>query len=100
MTNDADATDKVIETVDFKLDNLDKVDEANEIVEAAEVDYSDKAIESDNTDEVKEAIAHDEANNVDDEISAANGSIMINKVVLGLLALFECDQGSTCSLRN
>ena len=119
LTDDADATDKAITTFDIKLGNLDEVDEANEIVEAAEVDDSDKAIESDNANEVKEAIALDKANDVDefetnkadlsvetdeidwiDEIGAANYSIMINKVVLGLLALFECDQGSTCSLRN
>ena len=119
LTNDADATNKAITTFDIKLDNLDEVDEANEIVEAAEVDDSDKAIESDNSNEVKEAIALDKANDVDefktnkaelsvetdkidwiDEIGAANYSIMINEVVLGLLALFECDQSSTCSLRN
>ena len=35
-----------------------------------------------------------------DEIVVANYSIMINKVVLGLLALFECDQSSTCFLGN
>ena len=119
LTDDADATDKAITTFDIKLDNLDEVDKANEIIEAAEVDNSDKAIESDNANEVNEAIALDKANDVDeletnkadlsietnkfdwiDEIGAANYSIMINKVVLGLLALFECDQGSTCSLRN
>ena len=40
---------------------------SNEIVEAAEVGDSDKAIESDNADEVKEAmIALDEANDADE----------------------------------
>ena len=119
LTDDADVADKAVATVDIKLDNLDKVNEANEIVKAAEVDNSDKAIESDNANEVKEAIALDKANDVDefetnkadlsvetdefdwvDEIGAANYSTMINKVVLGLLALLEYDQGSTCSLRN
>ncbi len=105
---------------DVKLDDLDEADEANEIVEAAEVDDSDEAIESDDADEVKEAIALDdeavdadelETNKADpsvvaekfdwiDEIGAADDFIMIDEVVLGLLTLFECDRGSTCSLRN
>ena len=45
LTDDADVADKAVATVDIKLDNLDKVNEANEIVKAAEVDNSDKAIE-------------------------------------------------------
>ncbi len=116
MADKANEDNEAIATEDAKHD---EADEANEIVEAAEVDDSDKAIESDNANEVKEAIALDKANDVDefetnkadlsvetdeidwiDEIGAANYSIMINKVVLGLLALFECDQSSTCSLRN
>ena len=63
MTDDADVTNKAIAAVDIKLDNLGEV---NEIVEAAEVDDSDKAIKSDNADEVKEAIALDKANDADE----------------------------------
>jgi hypothetical protein len=105
---------------DVKLDDLDEVNEANEIIEAAEVNNPDKAIESKDADEVKEAIALDDeaidadeletnkadtsvvANEFDwiDEIGAADDFIMINEVVLGLLTLLECDRGSTCSLRN
>ena len=105
---------------DVKLDDLDKVDEANEIIEAAEVDDSDEAIESEDANEIKEAIALDdeavdadelETNKADtsvvadkfdwiDEIGTADDFIMINEVMLGLLTLFECDRGSTCSLRN
>ncbi len=105
---------------DVKLDNLDEVDEANEIIEAAEVNNSDEAIESEDANEIKEAIALDdeavdadelETNKADtsvvadkydwiDEIGAADDFIMINEVMLGLLTLFECDRGSTYSLRN
>ena len=63
LTNDTDV-DKAIATIDAKLDDLDKVDKANEIVKAAEADDSDKAIESkeaDNAGEVNKAIAFDEA---------------------------------------
>ncbi len=63
LTDDADV-DKAIATVDAKLDNLDEVDKANEIVKAAEADDSDEAIKSkedDDADEVNEAIAVGEA---------------------------------------
>ena len=105
---------------DVKLDDVDEVVEANEIVVAAEVDDSDEAIESEDANEVKVAIALDDkavdanelktnkpdpsvvANEFDliDEIGTADDFIMINEVVLGLLTLFKCDQGSTFSLRN
>jgi len=105
---------------DVKLDDLDEVDEANEIVKAAEVDDSDEAFESEDANEVKVAIALDdeavdadelETNKPDpsvvadkfdwiDEIGAADDYIMINEVVLGLLTMFECDRGNTFSLRN
>ncbi len=63
LTNNADV-DKAIATINAKLDDFDKVDEANEIIKAAEADSSDKAIESeeaDNVGEVNGAIAVDEA---------------------------------------
>ncbi len=105
---------------DFKLDVLNEGDKANEIIEAAEVDDSDEAIKSEDPDEVREAIALDnkavDANELEtnkaetsvvadefdwiDEIGATDDFIMINEVVLGLLTLFKCDRGSTCSLRN
>ncbi len=44
MTNDADVADKAIATVDIKLVDLDEVNEANEIIKAAEVDDSGKAM--------------------------------------------------------
>ena len=120
LTDDADAADKAIATVDIKFDDLDEVDEANEIVEAAEVNDSDEVIESNEADEIKEAIALDnevvdagdrETNKADpsvvanefdwiDDIGTADDFIMTDEVVFRLLILFECDWGSTCSLRN
>ena len=64
LTNDADVADKAIATVDARLGDLDKVDEANAIVKEAEANNSNEAIESDeadDADEVNEDIALDEA---------------------------------------
>ncbi len=82
LTDNSNVADKkAIATVDIMLDNLDEVDEAkNEIVEAAEVDDSNKAIESDNADEVKEAIALDEAIDADElETNKADLSVENDK---------------------
>ncbi len=82
MTDNADVANKVIVTVDIKLDDLDAVDEANKIIKAAEVDDSNKAIESDDANEVKEAIALDEA--------IAVNELETNKADLSVVAE-ECD---------
>ncbi len=63
LTDDADL-DKAIATIDAKLDDLDEVNDANEIVKAAEADDSNEVIESEEAnddDEVNEAIAVDQA---------------------------------------
>jgi hypothetical protein len=59
----SDLTDDAA-TVDARLGDLDKVDEANVIIKEAEANDSNEAIESDkadDADEVNEAIALDEA---------------------------------------
>ena len=69
LTNDADV-DKAIATVDTKLENLDEVDEANEIVKAAEADDSNEVIKSEeavNANEITEAIAVDLLNESDNQ---------------------------------